>query len=156
MMRLNEPKTEARTYRYEFAPELSYLAGEVPFFEAECVPAGHLNPKYMAALDEIRRWQKAEMFSAARAEETDYAARREGIDRKAGEKVLMAIHDHCLRGWNTNIQDDGKPMVCDREHFLAFAECGVPGVADAFAGLRAFIEDWSKFLREDDEETAGN
>lgn len=154
-MKLAEPKFHTSTFRHEFEPEFSYLAGGKPaWLEIDCRPGGYLNPELMAAFEEIdTRARIAALEAKARRSAAKDADARNS--KNASERIA-AIVRHCVIDWRTNILDDGKPMDCTDENIRAMCEVKHPAIAAALVAFFEYVNQTADFLGEADEDAEKN
>ena len=159
-MRLNEPQTTTREFRAELDADLGYLTGDgsAPVLVFQCKPGGYLNTGYVAALEAADVARRADLlgFEVPKKDAQGKADSHATLERLDLERRLLALHDHCIESWSTNIQDGGKDMVCDGQHFVALAVARIPGATEAITELFAFTEKFTGFITKADEETVKN
>jgi hypothetical protein len=159
-MKLNQPTITDRTFTRTLPDELSYLApeGEAACITITCRPGGYVNPKYLALIDQADLARQADQLGLAEKmkDRSEYAAASDANKRKYGEHRFSAVYDACVVDWATNIQDGGRPMVCDKERFMALAATRIPAISDAFLDFARFVEDVAAFYVEADKATEKN
>ena len=156
-MKLAEPKTKIATFRREFAPEFSYLAGgEIPFIQIDCRPAGYLNPPLMASLEQIDLQRRVMLAEIGDAKGIDAEKRRDKAATEFAESRVAAIIRHCVVEWDTNIQDDGAKMVCSQENLCALADARHPAIAEAMIDFFNYVAKVGDFIVDEDEVTEKN
>lgn len=158
-MELNTPKTVTLEARADLPDYLAYLAGpgQDAFISATMKPGGFLNPGYIEAMERLETKERVAIMSL-RPELTpaERSAKIAAIKRKTGAGAAEAIYDECVVKWETNIQNGGEAMVCDRENFLAMAQLRIPEIRDWFKALHDFATDAARYVAEDDGETEKN
>lgn len=78
------------------------------------------------------------------------------LNKDLGKMQFEAIYDGCVVEWKTNIINNGKPMICDKEHFMALADVGSEEIATYFVDFAKYIDDLANFINKADEETEKN
>lgn len=156
-MKLNKAKTITLTHRVDLPEHLAYLSGGDPvFITAEIGPGGHLNPQYQAAKEAVRLQRKIDTLENGGLKGNAYIRANDASSEKMGRDLLAAVYDHCIKSWDTNIQDDGQPMKCDRPSFMALAEVPIPEVVAWFTEIHRRVDQVSEFIVKADEEAEKN
>lgn len=85
-----------------------------------------------------------------------YSQETSKIEREVGVKMFEAIYDACVVDWFTSIENDGKPMICDREHFLALADVRIGEISQFYMDFAKYVDDLGNFRAKMDKETEKN
>lgn len=159
MLKLKQPKLSDMKFRREFPEQLDYLADEGrAYIEITCRAGGYLNPKLQKLNDEIelhRNVKSFEMVDMAK-DRAKYAEASNKLADEIGRMRFAAFYDACVVEWSTNIENNGGPMVCDKEHFLALADVKIAEISSYFLDFAKYVEDLTNFVRRADEETEKN
>lgn len=159
MLKLKQPKMSDMTYRKEFSEELTFLSEEdKTWIEIKCRAGGWVNPDLIRMRDDIQTFKQSKSLEASKvlSDSEKYAKLNAKNEREIGSKLFEAIYDACVISWNTNIQNSGNKMECDKEHFLALADVRIDEVTKYFMDFAKYVEDLSNFRAEIDEETEKN
>jgi len=77
-------------------------------------------------------------------------------DKEVGKKLFEALYDTCVVSWETNIQNDGTKMKCDKEHFLELADVKINELSEFFMDWAKYVDELGNFRQEVEEETVKN
>lgn len=159
MLNLKKPNMSDMTFRRELSSELDYLADSGrAYIEIKCRAGGYLNPELQKLNEQIdlrRNVLTYSMIDIAKDREK-YAKASSEMAREIGEMRFKAFYDACVVEWSTNIQNEGGPMKCDRDHFLALADAGIDEISDYFVEFTKYVDEVSNFIHKSDEETEKN
>lgn len=159
MLKLKKPNLSDMTFRREFPEHLAYLASDGPaYIEIICRAGGYLNPKLQRLNDEIelhRNVRTFEMIEISK-DRTKYAEASNKLAKEIGRMRFEAFYDACVVSWATNIENDGGPMPCDKDHFVALADVKIDEISNFFVEFARYVEDVTKFVAKADEETEKN
>ena len=89
-------------------------------------------------------------------DEAKYTKFKSDSDKEVGKKLFEALYDSCVVSWETNIQNDGAKMICDRDHFLALADAKIDEVSKFFMDWAKYVDELGNFRQEVEEETVKN
>lgn len=159
MLNLKKPKMSDMTYRREFSDELTFLSDEdKTWIEIQCRAGGWANPNLIKMRDDIQIFKQSKSIEVSKmiSEPEKYAEISAKTDRQIGAKLFEAIYESCVISWNTNIQNNGKSMICDKDHFLALADVRIDELVQYFIDFATYVEDLSNFRAEIDGETEKN
>lgn len=148
----------------EFRRELpDWLAdGEPCFIEIEARAGGSINPAYMEGMEQVGMRARVLDRKAERITDDDeFVQTNFGNVRASIRLRLGALYDACVIEWRSNIveldeKDKPRPIVCDRERFLALTEARVPEIARAIEAFESECLEAGRIIRETDEATAKN
>ena len=139
--------------------DLSFLANEgQAFIGIKCRAGGWANPELVRLRDEIQVWRQSKMLAMTplSKDAENYAKESASIDRQVGIKMFEAIFDACVVEWWTNIQDDGKPMKCNRDNLLALADVRIDEISQFFMDFARYVDQLGNFRDDIDKEAAKN
>lgn len=158
MLNLNKPSMADQTFRREFSSKLDFLSGKTSFIEVRCKAGGWMNPALLKLREEVELHSNIKRMQIA--EELDdkekFTRLSTELNKEVGKMQFDAIYDGCVVEWKTNIVNNGKPMVCDKEHFMALADVRSEEIATYFVDFAKFIDDLANFINKADEETEKN
>jgi len=133
------------------------------FIEIDARAAGPMNGPFVMAVEAAIQRHRIGMRKLSK---TDDDAAYVAADRKLADATtrarLMALYDHCIIEWRSNIQvlddkDNAQDITCDRESFLDMADMrGVPEIVGSLADFEAACMEAGKMASEDDEATVKN
>ena len=145
-------------FRRDFSSDLDFLSGETTFIEIKCRAGGWLNTDLIKLRDEAELNRQIKTMQAA-----DHVKDRERftretseISKSVGKMQFEALFDACVVAWNTNIQNDGKDMKCDKDHFMALAEVRIEEISKYFLDFAEYVDNLANFIAEADRETEKN
>ena len=158
MLKLSQPKMSDQIFRRDFSSDLDFLSGETTFIEIKCRAGGWLNTDLIKLRDEAELNRQIKTMQAA-----DHVKDRERFTRETseiskavGKMQFEALFDACVVAWNTNIQNDGKDMKCDKDHFMALAEVRIEEISKYFLDFAEYVDNLANFIAEADKETEKN
>jgi len=158
VLKLNQPNIETVEVRRDLPPFLA--GGEACYIKIVGLPASRLNLAYVRASDRLVSEASAydkRLESDLKDLPPDEAARRRKEARLAGAAMRVgALYDGCVVEWLSNILDDGNPIACDKEHFLALAEVPLQEIAAAIMDFERECIDAGRAIDEAEGELEGN
>ena len=89
-------------------------------------------------------------------DEDQYTRFKSESEKEVGKKLFEALYDTCVVSWETNIQNDGTKMVCDKAHFLALADAKINEISKFFMDWAKYVDELGNFRQEVEEETVKN
>lgn len=159
MLNLKKPNLSDMTFRRDFPEKLDYLASDgSAYIEIKCRAGGYLNPKLQKLNEQIelhRNVKSFEMVEFAK-DRARYATASTELAEEIGRMRFEAFYDACVVEWSTNIENNGGPMVCDKEHFVALANVKIAEISNYFVDFARYVEDMTNFVSKADEETEKN
>lgn len=159
MLKLKKPNLSDMPFRREFPAHLDYLADKGPaYIEILCRPGGYLNPKLQKLNEEIelhRNVRTFEMIEISK-DRAKYAKASNDLATELGRMRFEAFYDACVVEWSTNIENDGKPMPCDKDHFMALADVRIDEISEFFMEFAKYVEKVTNFVAKADEEAEKN
>ena len=147
------------TFRRELPSNFDYLSdGGTSWVAIECRAGGYLNADLQRLRDqiELKRQIKAMEVSEFAKDRGKYAALINSMSIEIGRMRFEAIYDACVVSWSTNIQDDGLPMVCDKDHFMELVGVKIEEMATIFLDFAVYIDQVAHFILKADEATIKN
>jgi len=147
------------TFERIFSDDLSFLADEgSAFIKVKCRAGGWANPELIKMRDDIQVWRQSKILGMTRIADDGekYAQEHAEIEKEIGRKMFQAIYDACVVEWSTNIQDDQKPMKCNRDNFMALADVRIDEISQCFLDFAQYVDDLANFRSEIDKATAKN
>ena len=159
MVKLAKPQMSDRVFERTFSDELAFLSDtDQTFMGIKCRAGGWANPDLTKMRDEIQVWRQSKLMSLTQLvdDREKYATESAKIEQELGRKMFEAIYDACVVEWWTNIEDDGKPMICDRENFIALADVRIDEISVFYTDFAKYVDDLANFRAEIDKETAKN
>ena len=155
-MKLPRREMPVVTFRRELP---AFLAGGDPcFIYVEARAGGVINMAYVQAMEDLR--MRAAILDKRREEVKDPAALIEARHADATAIAIArfaALFDACVIEWKTNMLDDGKPMACTRENFIAlFEEKAVPELSTALLALEVEVLSAGKIVAAEQDATLKN
>lgn len=157
MLKLPARELPAVTFRADLP---DYLAGgKSCFIEVDARAAGQINLAYAQALD--RQQQRLRILAMQRdklkGEPEAYVKAQDRDHEELGLMAVAAIYDACVIEWRSNILNDGQPITCDRETFLALAKVrDVPEISTALQDLRRQCIEAGNILKQHQDDTVKN
>lgn len=159
MLKLKTPNISEQQFRREFSDDVAYLADEgKAYISITCRAGGYLNTKLQALQDNIELHRSVKTYEMVdyMKDRAKYAEMSNELAEEVGRMRFEAFYDACVVSWETNIQNDGKPMTCDKDHFIALAGVKIKEVSDYFVSFARYVDDLSNFIMKADEETEKN
>jgi len=159
MLKLSKPKMSDQIFRREFSSELNFLSGKKKtFIEIKCRAGGWINPDLIKLREEIDLYRQVQAIQAAQdIDDRDKFTRQTAeLNKELGKRQFEALFDACVVAWNTNIQNDGAEMECDKDHFMALADVRIDEISQFFIDFASYVEDLANFVTEADKETEKN
>ena len=146
-------------FRREFSDDLSFLADKGnAYITIKCRAGGWTNPELVRKKDEIQVWRQTKVLGMASIvdDAEKYAEQNAAIEKEIGQKMFAAIYESCVVSWDTNIQDDGKPIDKTQDKFMALADVRIKEISDYFIDFAQYVEEISNFRSDIDKATAKN
>ncbi len=128
-------------------------------------PAASVNTEFRAALEEVLHQAKVKDMASSKAHresgDDDAFVKARTEDAKWVEAQIAALnYDHCILGWETDIQSSSKNMETTRNNFVALAQFEHPVISRLFAKIRADLGNFEKFsldaVQDAQEQEVGN
>ena len=159
MVKLAKPQMSDMVFERTLSYDLSFLANEgQAFIRIKCRAGGWTNPTLVKMRDDIQIWRQSKNLGMASVidKPEEYAAQNAKIEREIGQKMFEAIYEACVVEWWTNIEDDGKPMKCNKENFVALADVRIDEIGKVFVDFAKYVDDLANFRADMDGETVKN
>lgn len=159
MLKLKKPSMSDMTFEREFTDELAFLADKgKAYISIKCRAGGWANPDLVRMRDDIQVWRQSKALSmASLAKEPEkYAEQSAAMEKEIGGKMFQAVYDCCVVSWATNIENDGKPMECNRDNFVALADVRISEIAEYFVDFARYVDDLGNFRSDMERQTAKN
>lgn len=159
MVKLAKPQMSDMVFERTLSDDLSFLANEgQAFIGIKCRAGGWANPELIKMRDDIQVWRQSKILGMASVsdEPQSYAEQHAEIEKEIGMKMFEAIYDACVVEWWTNIEDDGKPMVCNRDNFIALADVRIDEISQFFLDFASYVDNLANFRAEIDRATVKN
>ncbi|APX88644.1 hypothetical protein BV394_01950 [Brevirhabdus pacifica] len=154
-MKLNQRELPLVNFR-RVLPEFLGPGGEC-FLEVDARPGGSINPAYIAGAEALMlRGSVAQRRLERETDDEAYVSQGYKAAQEITLERLGLLYDACVIEWRTNIQDDGKDLVCDRANFLALCEARVPEIAEAVADLEGALVEAADDVDASDKATEKN
>lgn len=162
-MAIRLPKRELPAVEFrQVLPEAFGPGGEC-FIEIDARAAGAINAPFVMAVEKAMQQHRIGMRKLGKVEgDADYIAADTKLAAETTRNRLLAIYDHCVIEWRSNIQvldakDNPADITCDRANFADLAELrGAPEITSALAAFEAECVKAGKLQSEDDEEVVKN
>lgn len=148
MLKLKQPSMSDMDFRREFSDDLSFLADKgKAYISIKCRAGGWVNPDLVRLRDEIQVWRQSQALGmvSLTKEPEKYAKQNYQMEREVGSKMFSAVYDACVVSWETNIENDGKAMVTDKDHFIALADTAIPEISQYFVDFAKYVDDLANF-----------
>lgn len=159
MLKLKKPQLSDMVFESNFTPELDFLADKgKTYISIKCRAGGWANPELTVKREQVQIYKEMESLKVAKMieDEEKFTKYKAESDREIGKKLFDALYDTCVVSWETNIQNDGGKMKCDKEHFLLLADTGINELSQFFMDWAKYVDDLGNFRNEIDEETVKN
>lgn len=159
MVKLSKPKVSDMVFERTFSDELAFLSSDGDaFIGIKCRAGGWANPELIKMRDEIQVWRQTQVLSMAKSsDDVDaYAEINAKLEKEIGRKMFEALYDACVVEWWTNIDDDGKPMKCNRDNFIALADVRIDEISKYFVDFANYVDELANFRADMDKATAKN
>jgi len=159
MLKLKKPQLSDMVFESKFSPELDFLADKgKTYITIKCRAGGWANPNLTAKREEVSVFKEMETLRSAKMLDNvdEYAKYKAESEKQIGKKLFEALYDSCVISWETNIQNDGIKMKCDREHFLLLADEKINELAQFFLDWANYVDELGNFRKQIDEETVKN
>lgn len=159
MVKLAKPQMSDMVFERTLSDDLSFLADtDKAFIGIKCRAGGWANPELIKMRDDIQVWRQSKMLgmTSISSDVEKYAVETSNVDRQVGLKMFEAIYDACVVEWWTNIEDDGKPMKCNRENFMALADVRISEISQFFMDFARYVDELGNFRSDIDKETVKN
>ena len=159
MVKLSKPKVSDMVFERTFTDEIAFLANEgSAYMKIKCRAGGWANPELIKMRDEIQVWRQSKVLGMAGIMDNpeQYAEQNADIERQVGQKMFEALYEACVVEWSTNIEDNGKPMKCNKDNFVALADVRIEEIAKFFVDFAKFVDDLANFRADIDQATVKN
>ena len=159
MLKLKKPQLSDMVFESNFSPELDFLADKgKTYITIKCRAGGWANPDLTVKREQVVLYQEMQTLKATKMidNEDKYTKFKFDSDKEVGKKLFEALYDTCVVSWETNIQNDGIKMKCDREHFLLLADEKINELAQFFLDWANYVDELGNFRKQIDEETVKN
>ena len=159
MLKLKKPQLSDMVFESNFTPDMDFLADKgKTYISIKCRAGGWANPDLTVKREQVQIYKEMESLKAAKMieDEEKFTKYKAESDREIGKKLFDALYDTCVVSWETNIQNDGGKMKCDKEHFLLLADTGINELNQFFMDWAKYVDDLGNFRNELDEETVKN
>ena len=135
MLNLKKPQLSDMVFESNFTPELDFLADKgKTYITIKCRAGGWANPDLTVKREEVAIFREMQSLRAAKLleDENKFSKYKAESDKEVGKKLFEALYDTCVVSWETNIQNDGTNMKCDKEHFLELADVKINELSQFF------------------------
>lgn len=159
MLKLKKPQLSDMVFESNFTPELDFLADKgKTYITIKCRAGGWANPDLTVKREEVAIFREMQSLRAAKLleDENKFSKYKAESDKEVGKKLFEALYDTCVVSWETNIQNDGTNMKCDKEHFLELADVKINELSQFFMDWAKYVDELGNFRQEIEEETAKN
>lgn len=159
MLKLKKPQLSDMVFESNFSPELDFLADKgKTYITIKCRAGGWANPDLTVMREQVVLYQEMQTLKATKMidNEDKYTKFKFDSDKEVGKKLFEALYDTCVVSWETNIQNDGTKMICDKEHFLELADVKINELSEFFMDWAKYVDELGNFRQEVEEETVKN
>lgn len=135
-----------------------YLAGgKECYVEIDARPGGPVNPAFAAGMDNVLIQARTRMKQLeAITDPAESVAKDLEFSRATARDRIAVLHDACVIEWRSNILNDGLPIECTRDNFIALSEARVPEVAELFSVLLKAVLQAGKDIQKEQAATVKN
>ena len=155
---LNLPKRDIPSI--EFRRELpDFLAGGDPcYIEIDARAAGEVNIAYVEGMEQVALKFAVMSRGEAKIEDDEELVHASLENTKSiGRDRFRVLYDTCVIEWRSNMLDQGKPIICNRENFIALSEVkAMPEISDALVAFEKECREAGKVILKSDEDTVKN
>ena len=159
MLKLKKPQLSDMVFESNFTPELDFLADKgKTYITIKCRAGGWANPDLNVMREQVVLYQEMQSLKASKMmdDEDKYTKFKSQSEKEVGKKLFEALYDTCVVSWETNIQNDGTKMKCDKEHFLELADVKINELSEFFMDWAKYVDELGNFRQEVEEETVKN
>jgi len=159
MLKLKKPQLSDMVFESNFTPVLDFLADKgKTYITIKCRAGGWANPDLTVMREQVALYQEMQTLKATKMidNEDKYTKFKFDSDKEVGKKLFEALYDTCVVSWETNIQNDGTKMKCDKEHFLELADVKINELSEFFMDWARYVDELGNFRQEVEEETVKN